>query len=581
MKDPTEMECFGILDTCAVFECAYTDEEFRAMRDEGYTGVIFGYLDANWDGRFSRLDNYARSSVFPDLIPEEEIAANRAELERRLDCAKRAGLKVWMSVRGPLTETDLRASSPELAEKYQAFFGPGGDKWGGSGMHPFCLSFPEVRQRYRELIRDAVRSFPEINGFTFFGGDSYSLVCDSTCPRCGKVPGWKRWSDWVAELKREADAIRPGAEFTIMNWPWWDDMFEMAQDAPEEIGFVLTSSWGVSYEGDGLWPAAIEPWECQEFQEDTLRVPVNHAHRTAYELTQPWINAPVSEKYRSLARICRAQGRKFYAWSDITTSEAVLPYFTPYPATALDRLRNYRDCGAAGIVDFWGIPSKRLRGEHQDANALLLERFLDSPDLSGDELLHETARTIYGEENAADAVEAWKEIDEGLSRWPIIGYSQRMHWTCRRLWETGARLFYVFDLTSPYLSPDDRLDSAWPEFLRHPEVWERLKIYLERTLACYERALACCERICLRSGGKAWENAAFHRDCVTLTACFFRIAWESCDYHIAGLTGKKLSAEYLRQVAVTRRLARTLNDKLNTTPHENDMSEALSRMSEV
>ena len=47
------------------------------------------------------------------------------------------------------------------------------------------------------------------------------------------------------------------------------------------------------------------------------------------------------------------------------------------------------------------------------------------------------------------------------------------------------------------------------------------------------------------------------------------------------LTGKKLSAEYLRQAAVTRRLARTLNDKLNTTPHENDMSEALSRMSEV
>ena len=68
---------------------------------------------------------------------------------------------------------------------------------------------------------------------------------------------------------------------------------------------------------------------------------------------------------------------------------------------------------------------------------------------------------------------------------------------------------------------------------------------------------------------------------MTLTACFFRIAWESCDYHIAGLTGKKLSAEYLRQAAVTRRLARTLNDKLNTTPHENDMSEALSRMSEV
>ena len=60
---------------------------------------------------------------------------------------------------------------------------------------------------------------------------------------------------------------------------------------------------------------------------------------------------------------------------------------------------------------------------------------------------------------------------------------------------------------------------------------------------------------------------------VFLTGCAFELII------IAGLTGKNLSAEFLRQAAVTRRLARTLNDKLNTTPHENDMSEALSRIS--
>ena len=118
MKNNGFRDCFGILDTCVTFECAYTEEEFREMKKRGYTGILFGYLDANWDGNFSRLDNYAYTSVFPDMMPADEIEKNRAELTRRLACAQKAGLKVWMSVRGTLTETDLREVSEETAEKY-------------------------------------------------------------------------------------------------------------------------------------------------------------------------------------------------------------------------------------------------------------------------------------------------------------------------------------------------------------------------------------------------------------------------------------------------------------------------------
>ncbi len=574
-------DCFGVLDTCVTFECGYTEEEFRAMRRRGYTGVILGYLDANWDSDFSRLDNYARTSVFPDMIPADYIERNRAELSRRLACARRAGLKVWMSVRGPLTGSDLHDLAPGAEEKYRGLFGPGGDKWGGSGKRPMCLSFPEVRKRYRELMLDAVSSFPGIAGFTFFGGDSYSLVCDETCQRCNHNPCWKNWSDWVAELKEAAHSVRTDVEFTIMNWPWWDDMFDMAEDAPRDIGFVLTSSWGASYSGSELWPAAVEPWECQEFQEDTMRVPSNHEHQTVYELTQPWINAPVSEKFRRLAKKCCENSRRFYAWSDLTTSEAVLPYFTPFPATSLSRLRSYADAGADGVVDFWGIPARSISGELPDANATLLSVYLDAPELPGDQPLERTAKLLYGDNGIDEAVRAWRLIDEGLSRWPIVGYSQRMHWTCRRLWETGAKLFYVFDLTSPYIAPGDLPDSSWPQLLREPAVWAELKRYLARVLDCYDRALACYERLCLRLSGAQHAAAAFHRDCATLTACYFRISYESCDYHIAGLAGRRLDSEYIRRAAITRRLCRTLYTRLNVAPYENDMSEVLSRMSEA
>lgn len=80
--------------------------------------------------------------------------------------------------------------------------------------------------------------------------------------------------------------------------------------------------------------------------------------------------------------------------------------------------------------------------------------------------------------------------------------------------------------------------------------------------------------------GLNWIFNGPELDETTLTRCYFQIALESCDYHIAGLNNKRLSREYVRQAATTRRLCRTLYVSLNVTPYENDMSEVLSRMSE-
>ncbi len=583
MKKQSLTERFGVLDTCVTFECRYTYEEFAAMREKGYTGVIFGYLDANWDGDFSRLDNYGHTGVFPDMIPADFIEKNRKELYRRLDCAKKAGLKVWMSVRGPLTGTDLYAVSPEIEAKYKTYFGPGGDRWGGSGRRPMCLSFPEVRQRYRELIRDIVKSFPDIDGFTFFGGDSYSLVCDETCERCNVRPCHSNWSEWITELKETAAAVRDNVEFNIMNWPWWDDMFDMAQETPADISFTVISNWGAVYSGDGeKYPAAVTPWECQECQSDALRVPTND-HKTALALTQHWINAPVTEKFMRLAEICNQQGRKLYAWCDLTTAEAVLPYFTPYPATALSRLRSFTEAGAYGLVDGWGIPADNIYGRHIDANTVLMGEYLEDMSAEGDIPLRRTAEKLYGKGTAEDALDAWNLIDRALAQWPIIAYSQRMHWILRRLFQGQNKIFYVFDLTLPYFERGKTYEPEWPEFLYDPTVWENLKKHMTRVVDLYDRALSAYERICLtaeKNGDPALlENARFHRDCATLTRCYFMLALETCDYHIAGLNGKKLSAEYIRNALGTRRLCRTLFTKLNVTPYENDLSLSLAHMS--
>ena len=591
MGNKVFQECMGMLNTCVAFDCEYTYEEFTAMREKGYTGVIFGYLDDNWDGRFCRLDYYGHTSVFTDMVPEDFVEKNRVELARRLKEAKAAGLKVWMSVWGPITGTNLwgpvltatqtLVSRPEMREKYGKYFGTGGDKWGAAGLYPMCLSYPEVQQRYKELMHDVVESFPDIDGFMFWGGDSFSVVCDENCPRCNANPCWKNWVDWVVSLKKEAEKVKNGVEFTLLNWPWWDDMFDMAEYAPTDISFMANSSWGVSYKGKGeYYPALVEPWEHQEFQEDTLRVPVNHEHQTACELTQQWINSPVSEKFNRLAAICRGQGRKFYAQCDFVTSEALMPYFTPYPVTVLSRLRSFEEAEAYGISEFWGIPKQNISGEHADANTVLLSTYLENYTADDETLLETTACSLYGEGSQEDALKAWKLVDEALARWPIIGYSQRMHWNMRRLWPERNDMFYVFDLTLPYIPEDAPRTSGWPQLLYDPKIWEDMKEYLYQVLDCYDRALACYDRICLKASGQALENAVFHRDCMTLTRCYFQIALESCDYHMAGLRGQKLSKEYIRQAAVTRRLCRKLYTALNVTAYENDMSEVLANMSE-
>ena len=45
MKYQPFTERFGVPDTCVIFECCYAYEEFAAIRERGYTGVIFGYLE--------------------------------------------------------------------------------------------------------------------------------------------------------------------------------------------------------------------------------------------------------------------------------------------------------------------------------------------------------------------------------------------------------------------------------------------------------------------------------------------------------------------------------------------------------
>lgn len=576
-REPWMPERICVLGSCAVFDFEFSRETFRSVREKGFDAVVFGYLDANWDADFSRVDMYSESPHMPAILPRSRIEINRAELRRRLDLAKEEGLRVYMSVRGPMTKTDLEKLNPEGAHLYSRLFGTGGDRWGGSGKEPFCLSEPRVRRHYLAMFRDIEERFPEIAGFMFFGGDSHCLVCDDSCPRCAGKPEWLRWGEWIDELAADARSRGVSMRFDVMNWPWWDDMFDMIGHMDPAVGVVAVTNWGFAYGNhpDGKYPSLMAEWECQEFQWDCLRVPVTD-HGTAKELTQGWFNAPVSESFERLAKLCKEQGRRIVGWTELICSEAVLPYCMPSPATTVQRLEKLRELGVDGVFDLWGIDANILYNRRTDANTTAFTTFFEMPGASGGDVLEAAARRLYGERGAEWAVKAWREVDEALSRWAIIAYTQRMHWTLRRLFPKQACSFYVMNLTlDREKDPNLHFTPAWPEFLNDAEIWDKLRENLAGVIAGYDRALGCYDRLRDAMEEDYAETAAFHQDCLLLGRTYHQIGLETCVYQAESIRKRPLSAEFMRSALMTRRLCRYLYTTLKVVPYETEGIDAL------
>lgn len=566
-----------VLGSCAVFDFEFSEETFRSVREKGFDAVVFGYLDANWDGDFSRVDMYSESMHLPGILPHSRVMANRAELRRRLDLATAAGLKVYMSVRGPMTKTDLEKLNPEGAHLYHRLFGTGGDHWGGSGMEPFCLSEPRVRRHYLAMFQDIEETFPEIAGFMFFGGDSHCLVCDDHCPRCAGKPEWLRWGEWIDELYKDARSRNAPQRFDVMNWPWWDDMFDMVQHMDPGVGVTAITNWGFVYgsQSDGKYPSLMDEWECQEYQSDCLRVPVTD-HGTAKGLTQGWFNAPVSASFERLVKICKEQGRRIVGWTELICSEAVWPYCMPSPATTVQRLEKLRELGVDGVFDLWGIDANILYNRRIDANATAFTTFFEMPGECSEAVLNSVARKLYGERGAEWAVKAWKEVDDALSHWAIIGYCQRMHWALRRLFPKLTCSFYVMNLTlDREADPNLHFIPAWPEFLLEAEIWDKLYDNLTGVIAGYDRALGCYDRLRADMDEDYADIAAFHQDCLLLGRTYHQIGLESCVYHAQGIRKRPLSREFMRSALMTRRLCRQLYTTLKVVPFETDGTDAL------
>lgn len=80
-----------------------------------------------------------------------------------------------------------------------------------------CVSTPEVKVHYRELMTKMLRAVPDLDGMVFYNGDSGTGICHSeglyAGPNgsrfCEKIPPGRKLLDFLTLLLDAAQAVQP------------------------------------------------------------------------------------------------------------------------------------------------------------------------------------------------------------------------------------------------------------------------------------------------------------------------------------------------------------------------------------
>jgi hypothetical protein len=556
--------------------CPHDARTYRHAREMGYNAVIFGFLD-QWDEDLSFLEYYGRSEAVPGLIPAGYRERNRAELRRRLDITRQLGLSVYMSIASPLgPKSKMYLDNRDPMQSGGSYAGgfcndPRGQF--GEYLGPdeeLCVGHADVRRYYRELIADIVTSFPEIRGFTIFGGDFYSSMCRrGACPRCGDTPAWRRFAVWADGITRAARAVRPGVEMYIINWPWWQEAFDILAITDPSIGFMLSSCWGFAFGAHGeRYPSLTAEWWMYDANSGQAPLATGERPRTLCELHDPWSTiGPAGTKMLRFVEKAKRRGNPVIVLDELSTSEAVMPFFMPNPLTTLEKLRQWRALGLHGVLDWWGLHRQEAEGWHVDVNRRAVREFLRRPDAGDDVILATVAAEVYGPRAAKDALAAWRAIKGALDGWAIISWHQRMNWPVM-MWQDA---FYHRDLTAPPPRPEHPpLPGQAAQDDCPLDVWRALAASLDRVISGYGTALDAYGQVVAKTDPARQDEARFHRDSVELGRCFHVLGRHTCEAQLARRDERPVDAGVMEAAIANLVRIVELSDRVGTFEYRRD-----------
>ena len=333
----------GIVGNPSVPDISWSDEELTRIKE---LGVNMVQLSIAWGGKPA-----GEVLNLEDLTPEQ-----REKFKFRIAQAKKHGLK-----------TIAHFGIPRMIN-----FNP---------VRPACILDATVQAKYRDLLKDFMVSFPEVDDVLVYTFDQQAWLCSEfgPCPRCSGIPLDARLPAFLNMLNETMQSCRPNTRLWWKPWELSKGQVVAILDRvkPAHFGLVLNPSSSNE----------VYPFNDRSFKSD---LGVRRLVQLANERDIPVLGEFDHTFYKPL-----------YLFEDF------------FPRLIYEQMVGWKEMeGIVGVKEYYGFAPTTF-----SVNAAMLQAWMRSPQKSLDELLGEIAAP-YGVKAAPLVIRAWEYVARSVEAYP-------------------------------------------------------------------------------------------------------------------------------------------------------------------
>lgn len=386
---------------------------------------------------------------------------------------------------------------------------------------PACVLDPAVQEKYRALLTEFMRSFPDVDDVMVYTFDQGAWLCSEfgPCPRCTGVPLDERVPGFLDLLNETMQECRPN---TRLWWKPWElskgqVMAILAKTKPEHFGLVLNPS--TSNE--------VYPFNDRSFRSD---LGVKRLVQIAFERSIPVLGEFDHTLYKPLYQI-----------EDF------------FPRLVYEQMMGWKEMeGVVGVKEYCGFAPSTF-----SVNAAMLRAWMKSPDAPLDTLLERIAAP-YGPQAAPHLLQAWEYVARSVEVFPWdttymigpMGLDRGRDGS--HGWEPAAILNATWD--TPIWKANRRANFMLTEEDKaHPWLFEDAGLRLEDCAALSLKAVAAYDRA-IAAGGPMIDDIRVQRDVVWKTARSVRAKSLHLLETLAAQDARTVQADEKQFALVVRRL---------------------------
>lgn len=356
----------GIVGNPSVPDISWSDDELTQIKQ---LGVNMVQLSIAWGGK----------PAGEVLNLEDLNAEQREKFKFRIAQAKKHGLK-----------TIAHFGIPRMVN-----FNP---------VRPACILDQAVQTKYRDLLKEFMVSFPEVDDVLVYTFDQQAWLCSEfgPCPRCSGIPLDARLPAFLNMLNETMQSVRPNTRL------WW------------------------------------KPWELSKGQVVAILDNVKPAHfglvlnpsssNEVYPFNDRSFNSDLG--VRRLVQMAEERGIPVLGEFDHTFYKPLYLFEDFFPRLIYEQMVGWKEMkGIVGVKEYYGFAPATF-----SVNAAMLKAWMRSPDASMDALLAEIAAP-YGAKAAPLAIQAWEYVARSVEAYPwdttyLIGpMGLDRHWDGGHDWE--------------------------------------------------------------------------------------------------------------------------------------------------